>query len=202
MEKHYMPLESQYLAGPMGYFRPSQELPDKVTLESPAIMTMTDLRQVAALTIEPNVSIEWALQRMREGGVRLLLVINHDHDVVGLITSTDIQGEKPLRFLQEVRLRHSEIPVRDIMTPRDNLEFISMDDVLKASVGNVLETLRRMGRKHALVYDRDKRAGHASIRGIFSASRLSRQLGVVFEPIEVARSFAEVEVAINSGYSA
>lgn len=202
MEKHYLPLESQYLSGPMGYFRPSQELPDKVTLESPAIMTMTDLRQIAALTIEPNVSIDWALQRMREGGVRLLLVINHDNDVLGLITSTDIQGEKPLRFLQEVRLRHSEIPVRDIMTPRDELEFISMDDVLKASVGNVLETLRRIGRKHALVYDRDRRTGRASIRGIFSASRLSRQLGIVFEPIAVARSFAEVEVAINSGYPA
>jgi CBS domain containing-hemolysin-like protein len=199
MDKHYMPFDLRYLSGPMGYFKPTQELPDKVTLDSPAIMTMTDLRQVAALTVEPNVSIDWALQRMREGGVRLLLVINHDNEVVGLITSTDIQGEKPLRFLQEVRLRHSEIPVRDIMVPRDKLEFISMDEVLKASVGNVLETLRRIGRKHALVYDRDKRTGHASIRGIFSASRLSRQLDLVFEPIEVARSFADVEAAINSG---
>lgn len=199
MDKHYMPFDLRYLSGPMGYFKPTQELPDKVTLDSPAIMTMTDLRQVAALTVEPNVSIDWALQRMREGGVRLLLVINHDNEVVGLITSTDIQGEKPLRFLQEVRLRHSEIPVRDIMVPRDKLEFISMDEVLKASVGNVLETLRRIGRKHALVYDSDKRTGRASIIGIFSASRLSRQLGLVFEPIEVARSFADVEAAINSG---
>lgn len=199
MDKHYMPFDLHFLSGPMGYFKPIQELPDKLTLDSPAIMTMTDLRQVAALTVEANVSIEWALLRMREGGVRLLLVINHDNEVVGLITSTDIQGEKPLRFLQEVRLRHSEIPVRDIMVPRDKLEFISMDEVLKASVGNVLETLRRIGRKHALVYDHDKRTGRVSIRGIFSASRLSRQLGLIFEPIEVARSFADVEVAINSG---
>lgn len=199
MDKHYMPFDLRYLSGPMGYFKPTQELPETVTLDSPAIMTMTDLRQVAALTIETNVTIEWALQRMREGGVRLLLVINHDNEVVGLITSRDIQGEKPLQLLQEVRLRHSEIPVRDIMVPRDKLEFISMEDVLKASVGNVLETLRRIGRNHALVYDRDRRTGRASIRGIFSASRLSRQLGLVFEPIEVARSFADVEVAINSG---
>lgn len=199
MKKQYMPLNMQYLSGPIGYFRPTQELPAKVTLESPAIMTMTDLRQVGALTIEPNVSIEWALKRMREGGVRLLLVTNHDDDVVGLITATDIQGEKPLRLLQNLRLRHAEIPVRDIMTPRDRLEFISMDEVLKASVGNVLETLRRIGRRHALVYDRDRQSGPAAIRGIFSATRLSRQLGVVFEPIEVARSFADVEIAINSG---
>ncbi len=200
MDKRYMPLTLHYLTGPMGYFRPAQELPAKVSLDTPAIMTMTDLRQVAALTIEPNVSIEWALMRMREGGVRLLLVVNHDNELVGLITSTDIQGEKPLRFVKEMRLRHSEIPVREIMVPRDKLEFISMEEVLKASVGNVLETLRRVGRKHALVYDSDQRSGGTSVRGIFSASRLSRQLGLVFEPIEVATTFADVEVAINSGY--
>lgn len=197
MEKHYMPMNLRHLTGNIGYFRPTQELPSKVTLESPAIMTMTDLRQVAALTVEPNVSIEWALTRMREGGVRLLLVTNHDSEVVGLITATDIQGEKPLQLLRELNLRHSEIRVRDIMIPRAKLEFISMDEVLKASVGNVLETLRRVGRKHALVYDRDRSSGLIAIRGIFSASRLSRQLGIFFEPVEVAASFADVEIAIN-----
>lgn len=197
MEKHYMPLNIRHLSGRIGYFRPTQELPAKVTLESPAIMTMTDLRQIAALTVEPNVSIEWALTRMREGGVRLLLVTNHDGEVVGLITSTDIQGEKPLQLLRELNLRHSEIRVRDIMIPRAKLEFISMEEVLKASVGNVLETLRRVGRKHALVYDRERSSGQMAIRGIFSASRLSRQLGIFFEPVEVAATFADVEIAIN-----
>lgn len=199
MNKHYMPLNLSHLPGPLGYFRPSQELPARIGLDSPAIMTMTDLRQVAALTVEPNVSIEWALTRMREGGVRLLLVVNHDGDVCGLVTATDIQGEKPLQLQRELNLRYSEIRVRDIMIPREKLEFILMTDVLKASVGNVLETLRRTGRRHALVYDHDRRSGMSGIRGIFSATRLSRQLGIVFEPVEVAQTFAEVEVALNGG---
>lgn len=199
MNKHYMPLNLSYLPGPLGFFRPSQELPARVGLDSPAILTMTDLRQVAALTVEPNVSIDWALTRMREGGVRLLLVVSHDGEVCGLITATDIQGEKPLQLQRELNLRHTEIRVRDIMIPRDKLEFILMADVLKASVGNVLETLRRSGRRHALVYDRDRRSGMSGIRGIFSATRLSRQLGIVFEPVEVAQTFAEVEIALNGG---
>lgn len=199
MNKHYMPLNLSHLSGSLGYFRPSQELPARVGLDSPAILTMTDLRQVAALTVEPNVSIEWALTRMREGGVRLLLVVNHDGEVCGLVTATDIQGEKPLQLQRELNLRHSEIRVRDIMIPREKLEFILMSDVLKATVGNVLETLRRSGRRHALVYDRDRRSGMSGIRGIFSATRLSRQLGIVFEPVEVAQTFAEVEVALNGG---
>ncbi|MFN2330050.1 MAG: CBS domain-containing protein [Chromatocurvus sp.] len=200
MYKQYMPLNLRNLSGPVRYFRPAQLLPATVGLDSPAILTMTDLRQVAALTVEPSVTIDWALNRMRVGGVRLLLVVhNHDGDVSGLVTATDILGDKPIRLQRELNLRHTEIRVRDIMSPRSQLEFIFMEDVLEASVGNVLETLRRSGRQHALVYDCDHRSGMTGIRGIFSATRLSRQLGISFEPIEVAQTFAEVELALNNG---
>ena len=199
MERQYAPLVLNRLSGPLTYFRPSQDLPSRLGLDSPAVMTMTDLRQVSALTVEPNVSIDWALARMREGGVRLLLVVSHENEVLGLITSTDIQGEKPLRLLREVNLRHSEIRVRDVMVPRDQLEFVEYQDILKAAVGNVLETLRRTGRRHALVLDFDRRVGTQAVRGIFSATRLAQQLGINFEPVDVATTFAEVELAINAG---
>ena len=199
MERQYAPLVLNRLSGPLTYLRPTQELPLRLSLDSPAVMTMTDLRQVSALTVEPNVSIDWALARMREGGVRLLLVVNHQNEVLGLITSTDIQGEKPLRLLRELNLRHSEIRVRDVMVPRDDLEFVAYEDILKASVGNVLETLRRTGRRHALVHDFDRHVGAQAVRGIFSATRLAQQLGINFEPVEVATTFAEVELAINTG---
>lgn len=199
MSQQYAPLTLHRIVGPLGYFRPSQDLPARIGMDSPAVMTMTDLRQVCALTVEPNVSIDWALARMREGGVRLLLVVNHAQEVIGLITATDIQGEKPVRLLRELNLRHSDIRVRDIMVPREQLEFISYQDVLRASAGNVLETLRRTGRRHALVHDADKRAAQPAIRGIFSATRLGQQLGITFDPVEIATSFAEVELAINAG---
>lgn len=199
MNDRFMPLNARRLSGPLGYFRPAQDLPAKVGMDSPAIMTMTDLRLVSALTVEPNVSIDWALTRMREGGVRLLLVINHDNEVVGLITTTDILGEKPLRLLRELSLRHSEIRVRDVMVARDQLEFIDYNEVLKATIGNVVETLRRTGRRHALVYDTDQRTGLQAVRGIFSATHLGQQLGISFEPVAVATTFAELEAAINAG---
>ena len=199
MDRYYMPLKLSRLVGAVRYFRPTQELPDKVTLDSPAIMTMTDLRQVAALTVEPHVSIEWALERMRVGGVRLLLVTNHDDDVVGLITANDIQGHKPLQLLQEMRVRRAEIRVRDIMTPKSELDCIALDEVMVASVGHVLETLRRVGRHHALVCECDGISNVCSVRGIFSAKRLSQQLGINFEPVEVANTFAEMESALTAG---
>lgn len=199
VSQEYAPLVLRRLSRPLRYSRPIQSLPARLKLDSPAIMTMTDLRQVTALTVEPDVSIDWALARMREGGVRLLLVARHDDQIQGLITSTDVQGEKPIRLLRELNLRHSDIRVRDIMVPCERLEFIAYPDVLNAVVGNVLETFRRTGRRHALVYDVDQRWGAEAVRGIFSASRLSQQLGVSFEPVDVATTFAEIELAINAG---
>ena len=102
MQTHYPPLELQRLNGQLSYFTPSQALPAEVGLESPAIFSMTDLRVVPALTTEPQVSIDWALGRMIDAGVRLLLVTDSDRQILGLITSHDIQGEKPLRLEHEL----------------------------------------------------------------------------------------------------
>lgn len=196
MSTQYVPVAFRPLSGPSGFFRPRQELPERVKLESPAVMSMTDLRQVSALTVEPNVAINHALTRMKEGGVRLLFVINPQEQVLGLITSTDIQGEKPLQLLKELHMSFDEVLVRDIMTPADGLDVIEFADVMKARVGDIVETLRRCGRRHALVVDTDTRAGRPAIRGIFSATLISNQLGIAIETVEVASTFAEVGAAL------
>jgi len=186
------------LPGLVGFFEPSQELPAQVKEDSPAILVMTDLRYQSAVTVEPNVSIDWALQCMKTSGVRLLFVVNGDKQVLGLITATDIQGEKPLQFHQELHLRYEEIMVRDIMTPQPQLEVLNMEDVMRASVGDIVATLRSVGRRHALVLDEDPRCDRPAIRGIFSVSQISKQLNRVIETAEVAQTFAEVEAALNS----
>lgn len=185
------------LQGLVSYFEPSQEFPAKVKERSPAILVMTDLRQQIAVTVEPNVSIDWALQRMKTAGVRLLFVVNGDKQVLGLITATDIQGEKPIQFHQELNLRYEEIMVRDIMTPKTRLEVMYMDDVMRASVADIVTTLRTIGRRHALVLDDDPRTECPAIRGIFSASQISKQLDQLIETAEVANTFAEVEMVLN-----
>ena len=186
------------LTGLVSYFEPSQELPAQVKEHSPAILVMTDLRQQIAVTVEPNVSIDWALQRMKVAGVRLLFVVNGEKQILGLITSTDILGEKPIQFHQELHLRYEEIMVRDIMTPQNSLDVLRMDEVLRASVRDIVATLQDVGRRHALVIDNDVRTAKDSIRGIFSATQISKQLNQPIDINGVAHTFAEVEVALHS----
>jgi len=156
---------------------------------------MTDLKLVAAATIEANTHIDVANQAMIARGVRSLLVVDHKNDVVGLVTARDLLGERPMQFVRNHGVRHEDILVRDIMTPRDVVEVLAIEDVLKAQVGHVVETLKSSGRQHALVVDIDA-TGRQLVRGVFSSSQIARQLGVPLHSTEVARTFAEIEAAI------
>jgi hypothetical protein len=72
---------------------------------------------------------------------------------------------------------------------------IEFEAVRTAKVGHVLATLRHSGRQHALVLDAEER-DRPRVRGIFSTSQLSRQLGEAVQTGEVAYTFAEIEAAL------
>ncbi len=192
MDRTYAPLRSHALPIDATYHQPVAPELKRVTFGDSAVDVMTDFRVVRAITVPATVSMEYAAQRMRVNRIHLLLVTDERNAILGLITSTDIEGEKPLIQISKRRVRRSEITVADIMTPRERLEVIDMADVLHAEVGNVVATLKAVGRQHAMVIDRDE-SGRALVRGLFSVSQLNRQLGATIETVEIARSFAEVE---------
>jgi CBS domain containing-hemolysin-like protein len=81
--------------------------------------------------------------------------------------------------------------VKDIMTPREKLEVLCMDDLQKARVGDIVATLKTHGRQHALVVERTPDRSQI-LRGMFSVSQISRQLGAQVETVGVASTFAEL----------
>ena len=62
--------------------------------------------------------------------------------------------------------------------------------------GDIVATLKDMGRRHALVVDHDEE-GRQKVRGIFSARQISTQLGHQIETVEVAKTFAEGGAALG-----
>jgi len=192
---NYNTLPYTNLSSGSTYRRPPQRLPERVRAESPAIDVLTDFNKVAALTIGPCATIDQANQRMISSGVRLLLVTDQYNAIMGIITATDISGEKPLKYLKEVGGKREDIFVRDIMTAQEKLEVLYMVDVENAKVGDIVETMKRVGRQHALVIDLDEKKQQV-VRGLFSTKQISKQLGITIEPTEVARTFAELEAAL------
>jgi predicted transcriptional regulator len=197
MSQNYNPLSHKRLETGATYQRPPQRLPDRVHADSPATDVMTDFLKVAAMTIGPCASLEDANQRMIASGIRLLFVTGRDNEILGVITATDILGEKPMKYLQEVGGKREDIFVRDIMTGQDHLDVLCMPDVQRATVGDIVETMKRVGRQHALVVDRTA-DDRQIVRGMFSTKQISKQLGITIETAEVAKTFAELEAALNA----
>ncbi len=197
MDKQYHALTFHAMDYGASYFRPRQHLPDRVTQDGPAVDVMTDLRQVSAVMVSLSTPLTMALERMVKGGVRMLLVVDPDGTVRGVVTSRDIQGEKPMKILEKTGDKFEDLVVRDIMTIQPKLEVLRIEDVLRASVGDIIATLRDAGRQHALVIDRDEDSGKDAIRGIFSLSQIGTQLGLNISPSERPTTFAEIEQALH-----
>lgn len=197
MMRHFSPLPTSTLAAKACFRRPAQTSSARVALDSPAADTMTDFRRVAAVTIDPGASMDTANRKMIENGIRLLLVVESPDIVLGIITASDILGEKPMQVVQERGVRHGQITVRDIMTPHEMLEVIQMRDVLDASVGQVIATLRRARRQHAMVVEPNEGDSCQAVRGLFSTSQIARQLAVPVHVGDIVQTFAEIEASLN-----
>jgi predicted transcriptional regulator len=164
-----------------------------VRADSPALCVMTDLKQVTAATIGPDVTLAQATQTMISRGVRLLLVVNRDDEVLGVITARDTQGERPVQMIQKQGGKFGDLLVKDLMCPREDIDLIAIEDVLRAKVGDIVATLVALKRQHAMVGDRDPLTSKMRIRGIFSATQIGRQLGAAIQTFDVASTFGEIE---------
>ncbi|MFZ5484876.1 MAG: CBS domain-containing protein [Pseudomonadota bacterium] len=173
------------------YKTPRQQVLDSVTMDQPALSVMTDFSVVTAHTIQALDSIETARAEMIQRGVRMLLVADDQNQILGLITATDLTSERPMQIIQTQGIRHADVLVKDIMTPREKLEVICMDDLQSAKVGDVVATLQAQGRQHALVVERQADRSQI-LRGMFSASQIGRQLDMPIHTVPVARTFADI----------
>ena len=161
--------------------------------DEPAIRVMTDFTAVVPKTIDPSVSIDDALEEMKVGGVRLLLVRDERDYITGIITSFDIQGEKPINYSRETGVSHDKIKVRMIMTPLNQLPVFHLASVERSHVRHLITTMRQLEKHHVLVVEGDNKDS-LRIRGLFSTSHINRCIGKrVHDALYSAHSLAEIQ---------
>ena len=142
----------------------------------PALHAITDFTREHPVTVDEERQIDDALGDMIHLGVRAMLVMREQR-IVGLITSYDIQGERPLQFLQTSNYsRHQDIRVGHIMTPWDKLLALDWDSIQSARAGDLLQVLEEAGLTHLLVIERGKKNASPIVRALVSRARLARQL--------------------------
>jgi len=164
-----------------------------VTLESPALSVMTDLRHVRPVCIDADATVRDAHRLMVCSGVRLLFVEEVGPYLAGLVTAVDLLGERPIQCMHEQGKPHADILVRDVMTPRDQLDALYLNEVAHARVGELVATMKHLGRQHALVVEIDPDNGRPLLRGLLSTTQIARSLGMALSFIRLPQTLSEIQ---------
>jgi CBS domain-containing protein len=167
-----------------------------VTLGSPALEVMTDLTRVKAATTHPGTALRQAEQLMIYQGVRMLFVTTEMPSIEGLITATDLRSDRPMRAVHDRNVRYDDLCVADVMTGLSLLDAIDCEQMRAATVGNVISTLKALGRNHLLVVEGATDSTPRRVRGVVSRSQIERQLGTPIDIAPIANSFSEIERAL------
>lgn len=162
-----------------------------ISLQTAALEFFTDFNRIEPLVIEATVPAVDAKKMMIKTHVRLKLVVNKANNFLGVISAEDLTDRK---IVQRVAagIPREDISVTDLMTPKKNLLALGLDEVEKSSISGVIELLKDYHQQHCLVIDRDAH----KIRGIFSASDISRKLRLPID-IQERSNFYRVFAAIG-----
>ena len=148
---------------------------EKLLADDSAIHAYTDFAREYPIVVDESRQIDEALEDMIRNGVRALLV-THEGTVTGLVTSYDIQGERPLQFLRDSNYsRHRDIRVGDIFTPWHRLHAIDLATLDTLTAMELLTYLHDDELTHLIVIEYPKDP-FPLVRGIISRAQLERRL--------------------------
>ena len=171
---------------------------ESIGLHSPAVSVMTDFKSVMPVTIDETANVDKALEWMKQQHVRMLFAVDAKGVFSGVITARDIMGRRVMAYMQANGLPREDVLVKHIMIAKNNLQALTYEQLQHAKIGDIMLTFKDSGEQHLLVVD-EGMAKVKRIRGIISASDISRQLKVGFEVMDEAKSFAEIERIITHG---
>ncbi len=175
---HHKPHTLQTFTELSNILLPSNE-PWQVELTDPAATVMTDFNVRALFKVSAEDTIDEALQKMKVAGLRIGFVVDGASDkILGMITSYDIMGEKPMRYLQSVGfadrgVTHKDIKVKDIMEKVEDWVSVEMKNVEIVNVQALLDVFQKTGRTHLPVIDSHEGKEH-HLRGLFSSAKVLR----------------------------
>jgi CBS domain containing-hemolysin-like protein len=144
-----------------------------VKLDDPAMSVMTDFEQRTPYSTTENTLISAALQQMKMSKVKSLFVVDQEDSVIGHISARDIQSTKATTAAEYHDVKQSEVSVKMLMTAAQQLHTLYYSELSNARVGHIVRLLHELQVNYIFVLEE----GSHNIRGLFSVSRISQQLG-------------------------
>jgi CBS domain containing-hemolysin-like protein len=164
----------------------------EVSINSPALVVLTDFKKHKPLVIDEGVSAHDTEQLMLNAHVRLKIVVDKNNKFLGVVSLSDIHHQEIMKKVAS-GYEHDDLLVTDFMQPKSQLKAIDYNDLKNATVGDLLETLKTNGERHCLVIDKEAH----NIRGVISASDIVRTLKLNFD-LTSPPTFVDIFNAVHS----
>jgi len=168
------------------------EQQEAITLESAATLFFTDFERVEPQVIDAATSADLARLLMLKAHVKLKLVVDQDNQFLGVISLDDISAQNITAHTGKETKREN-ILVADLMTPKHKIKAFDFNEIKRSNIESIIHALKDSGLQHCLVVDSDTQ----KIRGVFSASDISRKLGLPIN-IQQTSNFYKVFSSIAS----
>ena len=169
----YALLETQKLPENTGFYHPEKQ-PEIAHLDSPALDVFTDFKSKPPACISPHENVQSALEHMKTEGVKSLLVVNEEEMIIGLVSARGVQGARLGMIAQKHAVNLTDVTVYMAMMPAEDLSTLNFKYLDSARVGHIVRLMHDKGVNYLLALE--EIADQQIVRGIFSASRISRQL--------------------------
>lgn len=199
MSSHYQSLPTVERLGTQHIAHP--EVHADLDSDDPARSLMTDFRDQRPSVISADLNVGEARLRMKMAESALKLVVNDAGDCVGLITLKDVLGRKAMAKAYRMGMSLEDVKVRDIMQSIGRLPAIDIRALKSARVGDLVSTFNEAHAEHMLVVDRQAQDPELSgLRGLISASHITRRLKVSLDSRARATSFSEIVNAVQGRF--
>ncbi len=194
MNKDYATIKTLSLDSVCQYIYPPH-LPEVVHLEDPVDTIMVNFSFTRPQLISDKAPIDEASDKLKNTRHHVLLVHNDNDYAVGLLSSEDTLGEKPLHIIREKKIKREHILTKMLMQPLQNLASFTLESLRHAKVGDIIKTLHELKQHNALVVkDCPNHEGQRVIYGLFALSSISKQLGKdVMSGLGEAQSIAQLK---------
>lgn len=158
----------------------------QLDFDSPAEEALLRFVQLEVHVMEADTTVNTALLIMHNSHDCLKFVVSKTDEILGIVTTADLEGRKVLAVANRMDKQRQELTVKDIMVPIKNLGSLKLTDIRHAHVGDLVKTLQQQGAQHLLVVECE------AIIGIVSAAYISRVTDTTLNIPEKAQNFSDI----------
>jgi CBS-domain-containing membrane protein len=175
---------------PADGWRPDPARRAQLDYEASALELLEDLTAPGPVRMPAIAEVCVARLLLEAAKARWGSVVDETNEPIGVVTLRELQSPHSAQRAQQLGLRWVEVPVRYLMTPLSALPVIGLDQLRRARVGDLTETLCRSGSEFLLV------GNDGRIRGIVACSTLVERTGRPLSIRHQPASFAEIAQAM------